>query len=176
VQLTAASGGGGDGLPDVTSEMQSGRCESGPGAEGADSYFSGHFTINDTVVTGVERWTLFANSKWKAKGGRDCTIEWAITGTLSETGACTNCTQGVRFHAVADKSSNCPEELVLGRLLPDGRRVGGEAVDFDNSYAIAHGANNTARVFFAESGNLLGEGYHDATSFNYVSDHQCKWF
>jgi len=166
-----------DALPDVSSNLQSGRCENGPGAEGADSYFSGEFTVAGNTVTGTETWTLFANEKWKEKGGLDCSITWSISGSVSGTGACSTCSQGVQFHATADvDGSNCPDELVQGRLLPDGRRAGGEGVDFDNSYAIENGADGAIKIYFAQSGRLLGEGYMQGERFNYVSDHQCKWF
>jgi hypothetical protein len=171
------SGGGGGSLPDVAANLARGQCSSGPGAEGADSYFTGTFTVSGNTVTGTERWILYANPKWEAKGGNDCYIEWRLSGTVAGTGACGACDQGVQFQATADKhSGNCPEELRLGRLLPDGRRVGGEANDFSQTYAIKRGADGSTKVYFAKSGKLLGEGYHSGDSFNYVSAHQCKWF
>ena len=174
----AASGGGGSSaLPDVASGLGKGQCSNRPGAEGADSYFTGTFTVNGNTVTGTERWILYANPKWQAKGGNDCYVEWRITGTVGSTGACGSCDQGVQFQATADKhGGGCPEELRLGRLLPDGRRAGGEAVDFSQSYAVKRGADGSVKVYFAKSGKLLGEGYHSGDSFNYVSAHQCKWF
>ena len=169
---------GGGALPDVSGDMRGGQCGNGPGAEGADSYFLGQFAVSGGQVTGEERWQLYANEKWKARGGRDCTITWRITGQqVSDTGACGRCDLAVRFHASADISgSNCPEELVKGRLLPNGQRAGGEAQDFDNTYAVERKPDGSARIYFAKSGKLLGEGYHNASGFNYVSDHACKWF
>ena len=164
-------------LPDVTKKLSTGLCSNGPGAEGADSYFSGQFTISGNTVTGTERWLLYANPKWKAKGGKDCVLEWKLSGTVSDTGRCSSCTVGIQFHAVADVTgSNCPEELVLGRLLPDGRRAGGEGQDFDNKYGIKKSANGTTMVYFGKSGKLLGEGYFSGNTYNWVSSHQCKWF
>lgn len=72
--------------------------------------------------------------------------------------------------------SDCPEELVKGHVLPDGRHAGGEGVEFDVQYAIKKRADGTVQVYFAKTGKLLGEGYHQGDSFNYVSQHQCKWF
>lgn len=173
----ANNGGGGGGLPNVGSNLAHGRCANGPGAEGADSYFVGDFKFNGDQVTGTERWQLFANPKWKARGGRDCAIEWTITGSKVGKGACSQCDMGVRFHAVADVTgSNCPEELVKGRELPNGRRVGGEANDFDQTYALERRGDGSVRVYFAKSGKLLAEGYHNGGGFNYVTSHACKWF
>lgn len=164
-------------IPDVTKALSKGRCANGPGAEGADSYFAGEFTIKGNKVTGKEKWILFANPKWKAKGGKDCVLEWNITGTLSDGGGCNSCSTGIQFHAVADiNGSNCPEELVLGRLLPDGRRVGGEGQDFDNKYGIHKAGNGTIKLYFGKSGKFLGEGYNSGNTYNWVTSHQCKWF
>ena len=163
-------------LPDVTKSLAKGICDNGPGAEGADSYFAGEFTIKGNQVVGTEKWILFANPKWKAKGGKDCVLEWRITGTVSDGGKCNSCSTGIQFHAVADvDGSNCPEELVKGRLLPDGRRVGGEGQDFDNKYGISI-SGGAAKVHFAKSGKLIGEGYNKGNTYNWVSSHQCKWF
>ena len=41
-------------LPDVTAKLTRGQCGDGPGAEGADSYFSGSFTLDGTTVSGTE--------------------------------------------------------------------------------------------------------------------------
>lgn len=170
--------GGASGLPDVSEGLPTGQCSSGPGAEGADSYFFGSFRIDGGRVTGTETWQLTANPKWAAKGGRDCSITWNLTGTTaSGGGACGGCDLTVTFHATADVSgSACPEELLIGRLLPNGQRAGGEAKDFDQRYAIERRADGSARVYFAASGRALGEGYHNDGGFNYVTDHACKWF
>ncbi|MEL6344520.1 MAG: hypothetical protein AAFV53_15495 [Myxococcota bacterium] len=172
-----ASGGGGGALPNVGDNLRHGLCANGPGSEGADSYFVGAFSISGNNVTGSEKWQLFANPKWQARGGRDCSIEWSVRGTTADTGACGNCDLGVRFHATANVAgSNCPEELVRGRINAQGRRVGGEANDFDQHYAIQRRADGSAKIFFAKSGKLLAEGYYNEGGFNYVTDHACKWF
>jgi len=174
---SAGSGGGSSSLPDVAANLSKGQCSNGPGAEGADSYFTGSFTINGNTVTGTETWILYANPKWQAKGGNDCTITWRLSGTIADSGACGSCDLGVSFQATADKhGGGCPEELRLGRLLPDGRRAGGEAVNFSQQYAVKRNADGSTVVYFAKSGKQLGEGYHSGEAFNYVSAHQCKWF
>ena len=83
-----ASGGGGSSLPNVAANLSKGQCSNGPGAEGADSYFTGSFTVDGSTVTGTETWILYANPKWQAKGGNDCTITWRLSGTVTSTGAC----------------------------------------------------------------------------------------
>jgi hypothetical protein len=121
---------------------------------------------------------LYANPKWTAKGGRDCSVTWNITGSQSPGGgACGTCDTTLSFQAVADvHGSQCPEELVLGRLLPNGQRAGGEAQNFSQTYGIERRPDGTARVYFGRSGKLLGEGYHDSTGVTYASSHSCKWF
>lgn len=172
------STGGAAGLPDVSASLPKGQCSSGPGNEGADSYFVGDIKINGSQITGTETWVLYANPKWKAKGGRDCTLTWNITGSMaSGGGSCGACDSTLTLSAVAQKdSSNCPEELIFGRLLPNGQRAGGEGTDWSNRYAIQRRPDGTVKVHFAGSGKLLGEGYHNAGGLNYVSAHQCKWF
>ena len=48
-------------------------CDNGPGVMGAASYFVGELKISDTSVSGEEEWILFANKKWAATNGGDCT-------------------------------------------------------------------------------------------------------
>lgn len=164
-------------LPDLGSGLSKGQCANGPGNEGADSYFVGNFAMTDGKISGTERWILFANPKWQAKGGLDCELRWNVTGTkTSDVGACSNCTEGISFHAEPVLSSNCPEELVIGRKLDDGRRAGGEGVPFDQKYALKKDPSGRVTVYFAKSGKQLGQGYYDGTGFNYVTDHACKWF
>jgi len=163
-------------LPNLTASLPTGQCNNGPGNEGADSFFSGTFTISGSTVRGTERWHLYANPKWKARGGKDCTLEWTFTGTVGSAGACAACDTGISFHAEPVLSSDCPEELVLGRLLPNGQRASGEGVPFDQSYGLKRKADGTLDVHFAKSGKLLGQGYHKGEAHTWVSAHQCKWF
>lgn len=163
-------------LPDLASGLSKGQCANGPGNEGADSYFVGDFNMKDGKYTGFERWILYANPKWEAKGGKSCELRWRITGSkTSDVGACSDCTEGISFHADVD-GSDCPEELVQGRKLDDGRRVGGEGSPFDQKYALKKDPSGRVTVYFAKSGKQLGQGYYDGTGFNYVTDHACKWF
>ena len=164
-------------LPDLTSKLHKGLCANGPGEEGADSFYTGQFAIDGKTVTGTEKWLLFTNPKWRAKGGRDCSIEWKLTGTVTEPGRCTSCDFGIKYHAVANvEGSNCPEELVKGRLLPDGSRAGGEAQNFDNSYSIKKNSDGTTHVYSSRSGKRVGKGYFVGNAYNWISSHGCKWF
>ena len=176
VEAVAAAAAVAGGLPDVGANLPHGQCANGPGNEGADSYFTGQFTVKGDTVTGYERWVLFTNPKWAAKGGKDCVLEWTITGTKAATGQCAGCDLAISFHAEPRLDSNCPEELVLGRKLENGKRVSGEGAPFNETYAIKRDASGAATVYWAKSGKRLGQGYHAGDTFNYVSDHQCKWF
>jgi hypothetical protein len=156
-------------------ELPHGQCENG--ATGADGYFLGHFTIADGKVTGTETWVLYANEAWKAKGGRDCSLTWNVTGATSPPGKCTGCTTSFKFHAVPDTAaSNCPEELLRGRRAPTGEIVGGEASAFDQHYDVATGADGSAVVKFASSGREIGKGTIAGGTLDYTSHHQCKFF
>ena len=153
-------------LPDLTSELHKGLCANGPGAEGADSFYTGQFTIDGKSVTGTEKWLLYTNPKWRAKGGRDCSIEWKLTGTVTDPGRCTSCDLGIKFHAVANvEGSSCPEALVKSA-----------AQNYDNSYSIQKSSDGTTTVYSSRSGNLVGKGYFVGNAYNWISNHHCKWF
>lgn len=177
VLLLASISVGAEDLPDLMLGLNGGQCANGPGSEGADSWFVGGFGLAGGSITGTERWVLRTNPKWAAKGGKDCEVVWRVGGTrTTNTGACRDCDFGLSFHAEPDLgASTCPEELLIGRVLPDGRRAGGEAVPFDQTYAVKVNGQQAA-VYFAKSGKQLGEGYLMGEQLGYVSPHQCKWF
>lgn len=163
-------------MPDIESGMVDGLCANGPGAEGADSYFTGTLKVSGGAVTGSESWVLFANPKWQARGGNDCRLIWDVKGEVVPPSNCTACDLGVKFSAVPRLDSSCPEELVQGRKLATGQRVGGEGVAFDQTYSVQRMPDGKARVFFGKSGKLLGEGYHAGGTVQWLSSHSCKWF
>ena len=175
-QTAPAEPGGVASLPDVESAMASGMCANGPGAEGADSYFTGEFQVTGETVSGTESWVLFANPRWQARGGNDCRLIWDVTGRVVNPRNCTGCDLGIAFKAVPRLDSDCPEELVQGRKLATGQRVGGEGVPFDQVYSVERRPDGTARVFFGKSGKLLAEGYHAEGRVRWLSAHACKWF
>lgn len=162
-------------LPDLTQNLKTGACESGPGKEGAEGYFAGDLTFNGNTVTGWEKWILFATSEWIAKGGKDCSITWTITGKVADKGACLDCDSGMSFHA-EPQASDCPDELVHGHKSPTGQTVGGEGGPFDEKYAFKKDASGHVTVYFAKSGKRLAEGYHKDNRLNYLSDRKCNWF
>jgi hypothetical protein len=153
-------------LPDIRGGLERGGCDDGPGNEGADSHFVGDIHINGSTVSGSESWVLFANPKWKAKGGGDCEVTWRLTGRTGATGACSDCDLGIVIKAQPDvEGSGCPKDLVKR-----------EARAFDTEYAIKRTKDGVAWVYWAKSGKLLGQGYHSRDHLNYASQHQCKWF
>lgn len=157
--------------------LERGKCDNGPGAEGADSYFVGALTVGETEVTGTETWVLFANKKWVAKTGADCELEWTIEGSRSDqVGMCVDCDFAVSLKATPQgASSTCPEELVSGREGPGGVKVGGEAKPWTETYAVKL-EGETAWLYFAKSGKKLTSGTFKDGVLNYVTNHQCKWF
>lgn len=153
-------------LPDLTAQLVTGACENGPGNEGADSHFTGTFQWNGDTVSGTERWLLHANSKWKQRGGSDCTITWYLSGSKVNTQACADCDFGLMLSAEPDiAGSDCPEGLVKA-----------DAKKMELRYDLKLQSDGTAFVYFAKSGRRLGQGYHTQGSANWVSQHQCKWF
>ena len=153
-------------LPDLTKGLLAGACENGPGREGADSHFVGSMQINGSTVTGKEAWILGANALWKARGGKDCKIEWRLSGAKVGVGACADCDYGIMASATPDiTGSDCPEELVKREAKP-----------MDLRYDVKALPDGTAFVFFSKSGMRLAQGYHNATGLTYATQHQCKWF
>ncbi len=154
-------------LPDVTADLKRDLCANGPGNEGADSYYSGQVTVTGNTISGTETWHLFANPKWKARGGGDCTITWKLSGYTGTPSGCGDCDLSIKVHAEPDvNGSGCVEGLKKKEARP-----------FDEQYDVKRLADGNAFVFFHKSGKQLGQGYHDNKgTFNYLSIHQCKWF
>ena len=123
-------------LPDLLAGVIQGGCDDGPGKVGADSYFIGEIEIAGDQVTGTERWMLNANHHWKAAGGSSCSITWTLVGKVIPAGACADCDLAISVKATPDiAGSDCPEDLVLGKLV-GAQRVGGEANAFDVDYDV----------------------------------------
>jgi hypothetical protein len=152
--------------PDPFEGLLKGACEDGPGNEGADSHFVGEFNISGSTVTGTETWVLFANQKWKDRGGLDCRITWHLSGAKVGPRACSDCDYGLMLSAEPDvDGSGCPEGLIKK-----------EAVRQELKYDVKALADGTAYVYFAKSGKRLGQGYYAGDRLTYTSSHQCKWF
>lgn len=160
-------------LEALTASLKGGTCVR-QDAVAADSWFVGDLTVADGQITGTERWVLRANEAWKAHGGKDCQVDWRITGTA--TPPCDDCTIALKVHAEADRaSSDCPSELVYGRKTEQGKVVGAEANDFDTRYDVIV-KGGVATVKFASNGREVGTGKWESGHLTYVSHHQCKWF
>jgi len=143
-----------------------GACDNGPGNAGADTYFVGDFTVSDSLVTGSESRVLYANAKWQALSGADCAIRWTMSGTVGGASACGRCDLVVNVQATPDiTGSNCPDTMMDADARP-----------FSVGYAVERLDGGNVRVYFAKSGKLLGEGFHDGDRFNYVTAHKCSWF
>lgn len=156
-------------LPDLTAGLETGSCGDGPGNEGADSHFVGSFTVDGSQVRGTERWLLHANSKLQASklwgAGSDCEVRWMIVGTTTAPQHCGDCDLGLQLSASVDKTgSTCPEDMVE------------REESFEVRYDVRRASDGVAYIYFAQSGKLLGQGYHKGGQLAYVTQHQCKWF
>lgn len=152
-------------LPDLKKGLSREGCDNGPGVMGAASYFVGELKITDTSVRGEEEWVLFANKKWAATNGGDCTVRWSLSGSKTGTSACGRCDFGVSLTNQLDMTgSNCPEDLTKGDT---GQQIG---------YDIDVKDDGTVDIFFSRSGKRVGEGYHDNGTIRYVTDMSCRWF
>lgn len=165
-------------LPDIESEAKRGFCavpqlskKRVKGATpGADQYYGGSFEIaDDKTVTGGEVRLLFANDSWKAAEqphkGYDCEVRWTVTGKKTPPSLCTDCDYGIHFEANVDHTgSTCPE-----RISTDGGH-------FRGAYDIKLNDDGTLDIFFSNSGNKLGRGYHRGNKLNWLSEHKCAWF
>ena len=152
-------------LPDLKAGLSREGCDNGPGVMGAASYFVGEITITDGNATGSEEWVLFANKKWAASNGKDCTVRWSLHGSKTSTQACGRCDYGVSLTNTMDVTgSSCPEDMAKGET---GQQIG---------YDIDLKEDGTVDVFFAKSGKRVGEGYHNNGVIRYVTDMSCRWF
>ena len=152
-------------LPDLKKGLSREGCDDGPGVMGASSYFVGELNITDSMVRGEEEWVLFANKKWAAHNGGDCTVRWSLSGSKTGTSACGRCDFGVSLTNQLDVTgSNCPEDLTKGET---GQQIG---------YDIDLKDDGTVIVYFSRSGKRVGEGYHNNGTIRYVTDMSCRWF
>jgi hypothetical protein len=156
------------GLPDLQKGIQTGLCEEVRGSRipGADSHFFGELSISGDTVKGSERWQLHANSAWKDKGGKDCTIRWRMTGMKVPVTTCGDCDFGLQLSGAPElNASDCPEGLLKKEAKP-----------MDPKYDVKLQPDGSVFVYFAKSGRLAAEGYHADGAMNYRTQHQCKWF
>ena len=152
-------------LPDLKAGLSREGCDNGPGVMGAASYFVGEISIVESNASGSEEWVLFANQKWAASNGKDCTVRWSLHGSKTSTQACGRCDFGVSLTNTMDVTgSDCPEDMVKGET--------GQQIRYD----IDLKEDGTVDVFFAKSGKRVGEGYHKNGVIRYATDMSCRWF
>jgi hypothetical protein len=152
-------------LPDLKAGLSREGCDNGPGVMGAASYFVGEITLAENNASGSEEWVLFANQKWAASNGKDCTVRWSLHGSKTSTQACGRCDFGVSLTNTMDVTgSDCPEDMAKGET--------GQQINYD----IDLKDDGTVDVFFARSGKRVGEGYHNNGVIRYATDMSCRWF
>ena len=145
--------------------ISKGGCDNGPGGAGAVSYFYDELSIKDGVVTGTERWIMYANKQWKEKSGNDCEVQWSLQGKTRSPTRCASCTMGITVTNELDKGlSNCPENMAKTNT--------GETINYD----IQLNNDGTAVAYFSRSGKKFAEGYHKDGSVQLLSAMSCRWF
>lgn len=162
----------GESLPDLFADLDPGACEEAlyfdqvPGATG---YFVGEFELDGCgKVRGTETWILFANEKWIEHDGYDCRMVWSVSGTVGDPNFKGD--YGLTMTAVIDKSAtDCPKDGFGTPIY-----VGDTTMEL--RYDVEVHADGTSTVTFAESGNLVGEGYANAGHLNFASKRLCHFF
>lgn len=140
-------------------------CDNGPGGAGAVSYFYDELNIKGGVVSGSERWLMFANKQWKEKAGSDCEVVWSLQGKTRAPTRCAGCTMGITVVNNLDKGlSNCPEKMAKTNT--------GETINYD----IMLNNDGTAVAYFSRSGKKFAEGYHKDGNVQLLSPMSCRWF
>jgi hypothetical protein len=155
------------GIPNPLDDAQTDGCEELEGASyaGAVSYFLGDFQLADEQWTGTESWILYANEAWKDAGESDCRVVWSIIAEEVSPSECSDCDLGLQLEAsIDDAQTDCPEDIYEGDE------------QFEANYDVQRSEDGTSSWYFAETGSLLGEGYHGPEALNYLSALQCLWF
>ena len=151
-------------LPDMLKGLSKKGCDNGPGVHGAASYFYTELKINGSKVEGTEKWILYANKKWKEKGGKDCSVLWTVSGSTGSAAGCGACDLGVTMTNALDKSaSNCPKKMANTNT--------GETI----RYNLQRKPDGTVVVYYP-SGKKYAEGYHAGNKIVVRSDLSCRWF
>ena len=153
------------GIPNLLKGISKVGCDNGPGGAGAVSYFYDELSIKNGVVTGTERWIMYANTQWKARNGNDCEVQWSLKGKTRSPTRCPSCTMGITVTNDLDKGlSNCPEDMA--------KTNSGETINYD----IQLNNDGTAVAYFSRSGKKFAEGYHKDGNVQLLSPMSCRWF
>jgi hypothetical protein len=151
--------------PDLLKGISKTGCDNGPGGAGAVSYFYDSLSIDDGVVSGSERWLMFANKQWKEKKGSDCEVVWSLKGKTRKPTRCAGCSMGITVTNDLDKGlSNCPEKMAKTNT--------GETINYD----IMLNNDGSAVAYFSGSGKKFAEGYHKDGKVQLLSAMSCRWF
>ena len=164
-------------LPDVTTMIETGRCETPPvdvgnaSAVGADQTYTGSLTAHpDGRVTGIEQRHLSPNSTWRTTTaldgttGQTCVVTWKVEGQVGPPQSCRDCDVSIQFEANLDPArSTCNQ-----RIMADGAH-------FRGSYDVKKAADGTLQLFFSRSGNPLGTGRWTNDQMVWASAHKCIW-
>lgn len=163
-------GGGGDldDLPNLTSNLDTGGCDSVNDSElaGATAYFYGGFAESGAgLYEGEERVLLYANPTWSTEGGADCEAVWSVSAEEVDVVSCGGCDLGLQIDATLDPGlTTCDTQIVAGEET------------FSVRYDVDTADDGTATFYFANSGDFLGQGFHEDGAYNYLSDKTCWWF
>lgn len=176
------SGGGGDELQptstatnatvsdvwDVPAPNEACEDVDGSPLAGATSWWIGEYDLDldGGEGSGTEHWILYANDEWELNGGWDCSIVWSVYMSVIETGACSTCDFGLFAEATPNASeSDCPANL-----------FDNEGVPFESTYDVRLEDDGTAMFYYADTGNLVGEGYGTTSEAAWVYEGGCVWF
>ena len=103
--------------PDLLKGISKKGCDNGPGGAGAVSYFYDELNIKGGVVSGSERWLMFANKQWKERKGSDCEVVWSLQGKTRTPTRCAGCTMGVTVVNNLDKGLSTPPNSTVPTTL-----------------------------------------------------------
>lgn len=165
-----------DDLPDVLDDIEGdGRqCEDAPLYDDYEEFqwytlwYAGDFDIDDCgAVTGVETWQVFPGERLRDAGMTDCEIVFDVTGSKGEP------TLSGDFGLVLTANVN-PEKTTCIALSDRPLYEGTETMDLEYDVDV-DSVSGGAAVYFP-SGNLLGNGYGNASHVSYLSDWQCATY
>ena len=155
------------GLPDLLKNIVTDGCDNGPGVYGAADYFHNVFEISSSgTVSGTETWILYANQKLKSKWEKEgfsspCKVTWTLKGKTQDA---TRGDLGLNLvNNLVD--TTCPKEMV-NKYEDTGKTI---------NYNVVRKPDGTAQVFF-KSGKEVGQGHHNSTHLQFITNKSCRWF
>lgn len=129
-------------------------------------WYTGDFDVDDCgAVTGREVWHVFPNPLLVDAGMTTCDIVYTVTGSQSDG----QLTGDYRLTLVAEVD---PAQTTCVAVAGTPLYQGYETMDLVYDVDISEDSGGSA-VYF-ESGNLLGQGWGNASHVNYLSDWTCQ--